>query len=328
MNALTIPVRPFPPTMRARSIRRLTLAAVLLALAPLSARAQESDTLPSTQRADSSAGIQGEVRVNGMHFGNFYQAPDSGAQRDVRALSLDGRVEWPLSRSGNTRLYGAGNLVVYDDPDPSTRIAGGVNARHGTRVVDLSAGFRSNAPRFDVGDRFEQADILDAAAVLALRPAEDIEVGVLGRFAREWYSIDDQKNSTVSELGASLRYRGFGYLFSPEIGAAFGRRSVELEVEDYAQREVFLQIRSVPTPPLYLSARYRNRLRDYATDLETAANFAREDARHQLTLAGELRLSTALSWSAYYAWETSDSSLDSRDFTVQLLSTGLVYRFR
>ena len=321
MNSLIIPVRP-------RIIRGAVLAAAMLTILPFALRAQESDTLPSTQRADSSAGIQGEVRVNGMHFGNFYQAPDSADRRNVRALAVDGRVEWPLVRSGNTRLYGAGNLVVYDDPDPSTRIAGGVHTRRGTRVADLSAGFRSNAPRFDVGDRFEQADILDVAAVLATRPTDDIEVGLLGLFAREWYTIDDQKNSTVSEVGAAVRYRGFGYLFSPEVGAAFGKRSVELEVEDYAQREVFLQIRSVPTPPLYLSARYRNRLRDYGTDLETASNFGREDTRHQLTLAGELRLSTALSWSAYYAWETSDSSLDSRDFTVQLLSTGLVYRFR
>ena len=119
--------------------------------------------------------------------------------------------------------------------------------------------------------------------------------------------------------GAAVRYRGFGPYFSPEIGFVAGQRDVENDAEDHSQNDMYLRVRSAVTPTIYLSGRYRHRIREYDT-------IAREDTRDQWTLAGDWRFHRFLGANVYVAIENADSTNANRAFDTETFGVGLSVR--
>ena len=99
-----------------------------------------------------------------------------------------------------------------------------------------------------------------------------------------------------------------------------GERDVNDAAQTYDQREWYVQIRSQPVQPLYLSARYRDRTRDYQ-------NVAREDSRRQIAIGADYTVNEHLVLNLYGAREDVDSSLEGRDFESGFWLAGVTWRF-
>lgn len=298
-------------------------------LVPLCGSAQDTTTArrdPARRRAPRA--LEAELRVGGSYFDNFFQAPSGAPREDMRAGTLELRVLRRFGASGrNAILEARGGVTAFDGLPLAGALAlgGRMSGRRQALETFVTSNLRS--PRFEVGDALEQANTLALSADYALFLGE-VQLGVLGDAARERYANVRRNDNSVYDAGVSARYRGFGSVFSPEAGALWGRRIVENALENYDQRTLFLQLRSLPRPDVYLSARYRRRLRDYETSEATASNFGREDRRGQVTFGATVTPPAGPSWNLYYAFEDVASSRAGRSFRTHLLSLGAAFRLR
>ena len=97
-------------------------------------------------------------------------------------------------------------------------------------------------------------------------------------------------------------------------------RDVNDDAQSYDQSEWYVQIRSQPIQPLYLSARYRDRKRDYQ-------NVDRQDARKQISVGADYTVSPHLVLNLYGAREDVDSNLTGRDYDSGFWLAGVTWRF-
>lgn len=306
------------PTRPATVVALAVLAALLV---PRPADAQEAE--PRRPGEPSAPVWETGLHVQGLFFDNFFQLPDDEPQQDVEALRAEGRLAWRPD-GGPLELFGvAGATTWSEDLDETLLVGGGV--RWDGLVDDLEVGLRYEAdrPSFEVGDTFGTADLLDLGAVYSHRLSDDWEVSALADFERLDYEADDGRDSDFVNGGAAVRYRGWGYDLSPEIGVEIGDRDADDPNEDHEQTDLWLKLRSAPVPPLYLTLRYRVRTRDYDSDDPLASNFRREDDRDQVVVTADWTTSDLLTWTLYYAWEDADSTKTARIFTTQLLALGL-----
>ncbi len=269
--------------------------------------------------------LEAELRVNGSYIANFFQAPAELPGQNVIGGTGEVRVELPFAeRRGRAFLRASG--TVYDAFDPGAGLILGSRWSAGSHQLEASTGFRWRNPRAELGGEIGSADLYYAGGSYRIRPVRQLELSALADYYRATYAVSTFRNHHVFDAGGTVRYRGFGYEFMPEAGATFGRLDARLDAEDYGQRTFWIAGSSVPTPPVYVSGRYRNRRRHYATEDDTSSSFGREDTRHQLTLTASVELDARWSWLLYYSFEDARSTRASRTFTTQLLLTGLAYR--
>jgi hypothetical protein len=223
-------------------------------------------------------------------------------------------------------VFGEGDLVTYRGFTPSGGFAGGVR-REGRHTLELAGRLHWNRPAAEVRDEFDRADVAGAGVEYAYRPARAVEIVAAGDWQRESYASAAAKNNHRYYAGGSVRYRGFGRRFSPEVGLTRGRRDAADDGEDFAQRELFVRVRSAATARVYVSGRYRHRLREYTIRDPARRNVGRVDRRHQLSGAVDVGLGQGVGLAVYYAWETARSTRTELDFATHLLSAGLVVRF-
>lgn len=299
-------------------MRRITTV-LLAALMAASLSAQESTA---------------DLRLHSWFFQNFFQAPKGVPEEDVLAASMEGRFARPLpfefQRNQPVEGYLYLDYLRFDEESfggsPGLRVGARTEGR--PHSWDASAQLQMDRPAFDVGDQLDQADIARLSGDYAYRPGRAWQLGAGVDFEKQSFDLSEQRDNDFLGVGGSIRYRGFGSEFSPEVGYAIGNRSVEDATEDYGQTDWIFQIRSAPSPPLYLSARYRHRVRDYDTNLVTSRNFQREDTRDQIVLAADLRSGPRLTWNFYLAWEDAVSTLESRIYDTLLATFGLTYRLK
>jgi hypothetical protein len=86
---------------------------------------------------------------------------------------------------------------------------------------------------------------------------------------------------------------------------------------------MYVQVRSLVTPHVYLSIRHRWRDRRYPQAPPESRNQDRVDRREQLAVTADLAMKPHVNWVVYYAYEGATSTLPSRTFTTQLISVGL-----
>jgi hypothetical protein len=258
---------------------------------------------------------------------NFFQAPPGEASRDVLAGTGELRAVLPLERWGG-ELFGTLGGALYGDFDPSYTLL--LGARAGGRVhrLDGTLSLRARSPRMEVGDTLGFADVLFAAAGYALRPVPALEIRALAEADWQSYGRSHDLDNRSVQAGGSVRFLGLGSRLSPEMGVTVGGRDVRLEVEDYRERTLWLTLRSAPVAPLYLTLRYRARLRNYSCDEPGSRNLGREDDRRDLTLTVDLALGGRWSWSAYLSRLQADSNRDGRGFRTLYLLSSLGYRVR
>jgi hypothetical protein len=265
-----------------------------------------------------------EARVFGASFDNFFQAPPGEPEQDVTSTRVEARLYRLLRKDRPWKLYGQAAYVVYEGAlDNANEV--GVGFLHDARPHRFDAFFQRqrNRPSFDVGDTFDRADVDRLAVEYSYRLDSDWELTGLGTFEDQTFDLTPSRNNDFSTLGAAVRYRGWGYSFSPELGIALGDRSAVDPNEDHSQTDLWLKLRSAPTRRLYLSLRYRYRTRDYDIGLLDASNFGREDDRRQWTLAANIKTVRRLSVDVYYAYEDAESTKASRNFTTSMLGIGL-----
>lgn len=268
----------------------------------------------------------GEVRFDLLSFGNFFQAPADALETDVTATRVRARVGTTVDLGRPLKLYGEFGRVSYNDLGGSNAVGGGVQYLGRPQSFRLSFGLQTDRPTIDVGDEFDRADVTAIQGEYGYRSSRDWEWKGLLTLQFQGFDLNSSKDNTLFGTGAAVRYRGFGYLFSPEIGVIFGGRGAVDSRENHSQNDLYVKVRSVPAPPLYLSVQYRHRTRNYSSDDRAARNFGRTDTRKQLTALAEIHAWSYVYLNVYYALQNGISTLPSRSFTTQMLTIGMSLR--
>jgi len=265
-----------------------------------------------------------EARLFGASFDNFFQAPPGEPEDDVTSTRVEARLYGRLREGGPWKLYGQAAFTSYEgDLDDATELGLGLLHDGRPHRFDLFLQRQQDRPSFDVGDEFDRADVDRLALEYSYRLDSDWELTALGTFEDQTFELTRNRDNEFRVIGGAVRYRGWGYGFSPEVGIELGDRDAVDPNEDHDQTDLWLKLRSAPTRRLYLSLRYRVRTRDYDVGFPGASNFGREDDRQQWTLAANIQAVRHLSVDAYFAYEDAESTKASRNFTTSLLGVGL-----
>jgi hypothetical protein len=265
----------------------------------------------------------GHVRLSAALFDNFFQAPDGDPHDNVPAAMVEAGLHRRLGQ--RMLVYGDVDYTSYRDFRPSGGVTAGLRREGRPHAWDVQAQVLRGRPSREVRDEFDRANALGLAVQYGYRRG-DWEPLALADVRHETYELSPAKRNDVFNAGAGVRYRGFGRI-SPEVGFRLGRRDVEDDNEDLSQREVYLRLRWAPAPPTYLSLRVRRRFRDYTIDDTGARNFGREDTRTQVVASADLRQTSRVGATVYYALEASDSTHPRGEFTSHMLAAGVVVRF-
>jgi len=265
-----------------------------------------------------------EVRLFGASFDNFFQAPPGAPEDDVTSTRLEARLFGRLQKASPWKLYGQAAFVSYEGAlDDATEVGIGLVHDRRPHRFDLFVQRLQDRPSFDVGDEFDRADVDRLVFEYAYRASDDWELTGRGTFEDQSFEFTRSKDNELPTYGGAVRYRGWGYRFSPEIGFEVGQRNAVDPNEDHDQTELWLKLRSSLTRRIYLSARYRLRDRSYDVGDPLASNFQREDDRRQWVLAANVKTVRHLSVDVYYAYEDAESTKASRNFTTSMLGLGL-----
>lgn len=298
----------------------LLAACVAALVATVRAPAQEGTTDRSEPRF--TAGLH----VQGFWYDNFFQVPAGQPQDEVTATAAAGRVAGRPWADRPFTLYGSAGLTRFSD-DLGDSPSFGAGARWAGRPAawDLHLELQQDRPVVDVGDALGEADVATLGGEYSHRLTDDWQVSALGELQRQDFSAADGRDNDFRMVGGAVRYRGWGYDFSPEIGAETGERDADDPGEDHDQTDVWVKLRSAPVRDLYLSLRYRLRDREYTVADPAAANFGREDDRSQWSLIADWTVVTPWTLTLYWAYEDADSTKPARVFTTQILAVGVRY---
>jgi hypothetical protein len=282
------------------------LVVIVAALATVSAFAQ-------TQTPAWDFFVRGNVQL----YENFDQAPKGSPENDVTAVQ--GEVGANLKLTSALTAFGSVNLLHFNDDTLENSPGGRIGLRGDSRphAFEVYLEVLNNRPSFEL-DQFAGADTRRLTGNYAYRFAKVWQVSVDGDFEQQEYD-NDLRDNDYRAVGAAVRWRP-SRLFSPEIGARVGERDVNDALQSYDQREMYLQIRSQPTPKWYLSARYRDRTRDYQ-------NVDREDQRRQINFGADYSMTQHLVLNFYGAKEDVDSNLAGRDFDSGFWLAGVTWKF-
>lgn len=313
----------------------LALVAAVAAL-PIAAHAQPGIDVDTSERRTSAdprlnslaAPVRSGamLRVGGAYYDNFFQTPSERPTRSIGAGTADLRLVHGLGATRRSSVRARAGLTAFDGLPTSAVAEAGARAASRVQMLDLNAIAFVNSPRFEVGESLERADAIGATLEYGVLVANALQVGLLADVSRERYENVRRNDNTVHDFGGSLRWRGFGSNFSPEVGYLVGRREVENAEESFDQRAFWVQLRTSLRRNLYASARWRRRLREYDTGDVTARNFGREDTRDQLTAGVTLTPRLGPVWDLYYGMENVDSSRPERGFTAHSVSLGASFR--
>ena len=298
---------------------RLQSAAAATFVAVLAASAAPAQPPPWTEPV-----FESEFRVNAFRYDNFFQAPEGQPEVEVSLTRAEGLLGVRPSEASPFTLYGRGRFDSYsDDLDEAWAVGAGLGYDTDTREANLFLEYEEDRPVFDVGDEFDRANVLGLNGEYGWRFVDDWQVTALGEWRQEEFDQTSAKDNDFVSGGAALRYRGWGYAFSPEVGIEWGSRDATDPNEDMDQQDVWLKIRSIPFERLYLSLRYRLRDREYTIDDPAASNFEREDDRNDITLAADYQLLDWLAINGYVSYEDADSTKKSRIYETTLAGVGL-----
>ena len=298
--------------------KRFLIAAAVL----LSAGAAFAQPAGTSKEGESRS----DIRLELYRFNNFFQATTPSARQDINAVGLEYR--YAKRFRPDDEIFAHVSTRKFDRSGIGTSYGARVGINHPGEVHQYRVWVdqRMNAPSFDVGNTYGQADTTTLAGEYSYLLSKTWQFGVEGDYDRQSFG-NHNRNNSGTELGTSVRYRGFGYKFTPQVGVYTGNRRINLATENYNEKGWFLQAEVIPKPWLYLSARYTTRARDYTTNLATSTNFGRNEDHPQLALIVSLKSSPRLSWLIYYSNEDVTSSRAGNNFRDSLLLVGPQYRF-
>ena len=288
--------------------------------------------------------LEMHVRVSGSYIDNFLQAPEHDASAELLASSAETRlilrmrkprlniharasrtVSWLVMPASQCLPDAASTLCVFDGFEPDVGTAGGFDLSAGRFNMEGSAGYQRRSPRLFGGDEADFATIAQAEGSTGFLFPGNMRISAMGHY-HDVYQHTRKMESKYTGGGGSLRFRGFGYRFSPEIGGMISKWESPGVLDDYDEYTKWWSLRMIPVSLLYLHVRYRFGQRVYATDDSLASNFEREDERRHWTLSADLRLARRLTWGVYYTHESVESTRTGRSFVTSFLTSGLSFR--
>jgi hypothetical protein len=293
-------------------LKPLLFATLLIAL-PLAAQPMENE---NEQRV-----FRQEVELQLYRFGNFFQAREGQPEEDVNGFGAEYRAAWRQA-PGRPDLYGALNVLSYAGNAGETSYGGRVGVSHYGEVHSFNVALdrQENGYSFDVGDRTASASITSLGGQYTYRLARDWDVGAESYLEWQRFDVETGSENDYHNLGAQVRYRGFGRLFRPRAGYVVGERDVETASESYDDRYWYVQVDTAPNARLNASLRYRDRTRDY--------DGARTDDRDQWRLRAQWRQTERIAWTGSYTREQVSSSEPGRgSFDTDVLFAGIIVGF-
>ncbi|HKR66193.1 MAG TPA: hypothetical protein VJZ00_20860 [Thermoanaerobaculia bacterium] len=275
----------------------------------------------------STAGAwRAETRIQFWRFGNFTQASDARFEEDVNAYGAEVRGAYH-PKAVPFDVYGHVNFLHYDtDRDDSVGVRAGMSMDTEVNDFNVYVDHATNRATFDVGDTVSTAAITTLAGQYSRRIG-DWEPGVEATHEMQRFNVSSTgQDNDYTGGGASVRYRGFGWKFSPTVGFTTGKRKSDDDVESYDEDAWYVQVAYIPVPRLYLSLQYRDRKRDYSTSDIANRNFGRNDKRPQWSLVSSLRINPRFTGILYYANEDVTSSRAGRSFQDDLVILSLAVK--
>lgn len=299
----------------------LTLAICLVAIMACDVVWAQEET-PDTRRWGFEVGVQG------LLYDNFFEVPSGVSQTDVQALNASLEARFHPESNRPIEFFGSvGDTSYTDNLGDSPAVGLGIRWNGRPARGEVSAEYEADRPTVDVGDTLGLADTTKLNGEYGYRFGDNWEVTGRARYQNQSFQRVQGRDNDFTSIGGALRYRGWGYDFSPEVGVDFGTRNATDPNEDLDQKDYWIQLRSIPTDGLYLSLRYRYRVRDYSIGDALASNFNRQDDRQQIALTVDYRLTEPWSVGGYYAYQNADSTNPNRVFKTQLFVVGTKFRF-
>jgi hypothetical protein len=252
--------------------------------------------------------VTGYMRMGAIFHENFFQLPNDGPRRDVLAGVLELRIEEKLDFDGAFRVYTRGDVFQFQQLGSSPGGLVGVRRARGANQFDLSVTGQWSRPRFDSGDELEQANILAANGSYSLRIVSPLELIALAEYSRESLKLHSERRSRSYEVGGAVRYRALRGRVSAEGGLLQGVREINDVIQQYVNETRYVAVRTTVIPRMYISVRFRNRIRGYTTDDAASRNFGREDRRRQVTAYLDLALWGNLVWNLSGGIDEADST--------------------
>lgn len=313
------------PIVFALLISCATLAAAAQETGAAVAPAQQPNQTPPVQHTGATSVFTNEVRLQTLIFGNFFQAAEGTPSQNVDALGAAYRATYRPAGT-TTDLYGEASLVKYTNISRERPYG----LRAGVRHSDPKQEFEFFGDRgghraaFDVGDHTAVATITTLSGDYSYKVTPSWSVGGEAVHERQRFDVESNQANEYTRAGVNVRYRGWGYKFTPKVGYVKGRRNVDDRIETYDEDYWYAQVAAIPTPRVYLSLTYRDRNRKYVNQTDP---LAREVARPQWNAFGSLKLTKMLTGTLYYSHEVSRSPLFYRRFTTSFLQLGVTARF-
>jgi hypothetical protein len=276
------------------------------------------------EAAQETEKIEIQPRFSGLYHANFLQAKDGAPKTNVWANVVEVRFLRKLDeyRKG-LQVYGLADQTTYSAFDASRLLGAGLELRDRPHSLRLYARRRFKRPAFFIGDELDTYGIFRVNGEYAHRLTREYELKGLFDYYRQSYDMTKGLNNKTLFWGGAVRYRGFGYRFSPELGFRRGRQDTADDHGDYSQKELLVTVRSVATPTIYLSVRYRYRSRNYDTTLPGSRNFERHDSRHAVRALATIRTGELLLWDVYFSRENADSLRLTRIFITTTFGLGV-----
>lgn len=287
------------------------------------ALALSSGAQPAVAQESGPDRLQIRTRALVRLHDNFFRVGEGGEERAIHAGTVDGRALFRAGSSGQLWLYSEAGYTRYETLGGSVSVVGGIRLVGRPHAAHLRVIHLVDRPARDIGDVVRKADITRANGEYSYRVAGDWELGVEGQVARVVFDSLPGNDSDIYGVGGSLRYRGFGYRFSPEVGGLRAWRTADAPNQEYTRDYLYARLIAIPVDPLWTSVRYRFRVRDYTTEITTFNNFGRTDEGSQWTFIASLRASSRFSFTVYYDFLDMDSSVPQRIFTTQTLIAGV-----
>lgn len=273
----------------------------------------------------SRAPIELQVSLEGSTSDNFFRASDDRPQVEVRAAAATARLAWTWSRKQPLKSYLLISQTQYQEIPSMTGYGAGLRYEGRRHSVDLSARLTRNRRALDIGgalETFEAANLFVNQGVYALR-SRFWEWRLIGLFIDQEFDETSRNDGQFFGGRSSIVYRGFGRIFAPEIGAAWGERVSVTETASYSEQELYLKLRFSPARRLAFDASVRDRIRLYGTgDLESS-NYGRRDTRRRWTLDSRILITRKVAWDMTYSRLEGDSTRRGRSFAEHIFTSGL-----
>lgn len=266
--------------------------------------------------------VSGYIRMGGVLFENFFQLPDDLPRRDMWAGVLELRVEEHLGRDGGFRAYVRGDLFEFQHRGLSPGVLGGLRRVEGVHRFDASVLAQWNRPRFDSGDSPEQANILAGSSSYALA-FPMLELAAMVEYVDESLRLRPGFDSVSKDGGLAARFKAFRSRITAEVGVMQGVRESPDLAQEYEQETKWIVVRTSAIPRVYLSARYRTRMRDFTIADLTSRNFGRQDRRRQVTGYIDVALWGNLVWNVSGGFEEAGSTRRTSAFRSKQFATTL-----